>query len=286
RGSRPRDQGARGPGEVRPARESHGALRGVSVYARYRSDLRARGALSGPDPGIPPLGRLRRTARVPAREPLHAVRAPRDVLRDPAPAPVRRRPGGHPADPRLGTDGASRRLGPRGREGRKAMVPIDLTGRQAVVMGVANHRSLAWGIAEALAWAGARLCLTHAGERLTAGVRALAASLPPPALVLECDVTQEPQLAALAERLGREFGSVEALVHGIAFARREDLSGRFVDTPLEGFRTVVEVSAASLVRITHHLLPLLEKNGAGVVTLSYLAAERAVPNYNVMGTAK
>ncbi len=166
------------------------------------------------------------------------------------------------------------------------MVPIDLSGRHALVMGVANHRSLSWGLAECLDRAGARLCLTYAGERLKAEVEELAGTLSRPALVLECDVTQEPHLSTLAHRLAGEFGAVEALVHGIAFARREDLQGRFVDTPIEGFRTALEVSAASLVRVVHHVLPLLEKNGASVVTLSYLAAERAVPSYNVMGTAK
>jgi enoyl-[acyl-carrier protein] reductase I len=166
------------------------------------------------------------------------------------------------------------------------MYPIDMSGRHALVMGVANHRSLAWAIAQCLDRAGARICLTYANDRLRGDVEELAKQLSTPALTLECDVTQDSQLAALASRLGQEFGSLEAFVHGIAFARREDLQGRFVDTPLEGFRTALEVSAISLVLSTRHLLPLLEKNGASIVTLTYLAAERAVPNYNVMGTAK
>jgi len=136
------------------------------------------------------------------------------------------------------------------------MYPIDLSGRHALVLGVANHRSLAWAIAQALHQAGASLCLTYAGERLQKGVEELAATLP------------------------------GTLVHGVAFANKEDLEGSFVATSREGFRTALEVSAYSLVNVTHRVLPLLEKNGGSIVSLTYLAAERAVPSYNVMGSAK
>ncbi len=165
------------------------------------------------------------------------------------------------------------------------MVTIDLSGRNALVMGVANHRSLAWAIARALHQAGARLCLTYAGERLKSSVEELAATLPG-TLVLECDVARDETIDAVARRLGEAWGSIEALVHGIAFARKEDLEGRFVDTPREGFFTALDVSAYSLLNVTRRVLPLLEKRGASILTLSYLAAERAVPSYNVMGSAK
>jgi enoyl-[acyl-carrier protein] reductase I len=165
------------------------------------------------------------------------------------------------------------------------MLTIDLSGRHALVMGVANHRSLSWAIAQQLHRAGAALCLTHAGERLRADVEALAERLPG-TLTLDCDVTQDRTIAAVARRLHREWGSVECLVHGIAWARREDLEGKFVATSREGFQAALDVSAYSLLNVTNHLLPLLERRGASIVTLSYLAAERAVPNYNVMGSAK
>ena len=164
------------------------------------------------------------------------------------------------------------------------MVSIDLGGRHALVLGVANHRSLSWAIAQQLHAAGAALCLTYAGERLQKGVEELAATLPG-TLVLPCDVTDDAQIDAVARTLGERWGSLEMLVHGVAFARKEDLEGRFVDTPAEGFQLALEVSAYSLLRVTRHVLPLM-KQGGSIVTLSYLAAERAVPSYNVMGSAK
>ena len=165
------------------------------------------------------------------------------------------------------------------------MYGIDLSGRHALVMGVANHRSLSWAIADALHQAGASLCLTYASERFKGMVEEVAKDRPGITL-LECDVTKDEQIDAVAKRLESEWGSIEMLVHGIAFARKEDLEGRFVSTSREGFQAALEVSAYSLLNVTHRMLPLLEKNGASIVTLSYLAAERAVPNYNVMGSAK
>ena len=165
------------------------------------------------------------------------------------------------------------------------MVTVDLSGKHALVMGVANHRSLSWAIAQHLHRAGAALCLTYAGERLKSMVEELAATIPG-ALVLECDVTRDETIDAVAVRLASEWGSIEALVHGIAFARKEDLEGEFLATPREGFQVALDVSAYSLINVTNRMRALLEKNGASIVTLSYLAAERAVPSYNVMGSAK
>jgi len=165
------------------------------------------------------------------------------------------------------------------------MYAIDLKGKNALVMGVANHRSLSWAIAQSLSQAGARLCLTYAGERLKGMVEELANTVPG-TLLLECDVTRDESIDAVAKRLSEEWGAVDALVHGIAFARKEDLEGAFVSTSREGFQMALEVSAFSLLNVTNRLLPLLEKNGSAIVTLSYLAAERAVPSYNVMGSAK
>ena len=165
------------------------------------------------------------------------------------------------------------------------MYTIDLSGKHALVMGVANHRSLAWGIAQTLHQSGATLCLTYQGERLKAMVEELAKPLGE-LVVLECDVTRDDQIDAVAKTLGERWGSVEMLVHGVAFARKEDLENAFVATPREGFQLALEVSAYSLLNVTNRLLQLLEKRGASVLSLTYLAAERAVPSYNVMGSAK
>jgi len=165
------------------------------------------------------------------------------------------------------------------------MYTIDMRGRHALVMGVANHRSLSWAIAQDLAKAGASLCLTYAGERLKKEVEELAATLPD-AFTIECDVTKDHEIDEVSKQLATRWGSLEMLVHGIAFARKEDLEGSFVKTPREGFQLALDVSAYSYINVVNRVLPLLEKNGASVITLSYLAAVRAIPNYNVMGSAK
>jgi enoyl-[acyl-carrier protein] reductase I len=165
------------------------------------------------------------------------------------------------------------------------MYKIDLNGRHALVMGVANHRSLSWGIAEALSRSGARVCLTYASERLKPAVEELAATLPH-AFTTECDVTKDYEIDEVRKKIEGRWGALECLVHGIAFARKEDLEGSFVATPREGFQLALDVSAYSFLNVTNRMLPLLEKKGGSVLTLSYLAAQRAVPNYNVRGSAK
>jgi enoyl-[acyl-carrier protein] reductase I len=165
------------------------------------------------------------------------------------------------------------------------MYAIDLSGKRALVMGVANHRSLSWAIAQILHQAGATLCLTYQGERLKSTIEELAKPLGEVERI-ECDATQDAQIDAVARRLGEHWGAIDMLVHGMAFALKEDLEGAFVATSREGFQLAMEVSAYSLLNVTNRVLPLLEKNGASIVTLSYLAAERAVPSYNVMGSAK
>ena len=165
------------------------------------------------------------------------------------------------------------------------MYTLDLAGKHALVLGVANHRSLAWAIAQQLHVAGASLCLTYAGERQKSGVEELAATIPG-AMVLPCDVTDDAQIDAVARELKARWGTIEMLVHGVAFANREDLEGSFLATSRDGFRLALEVSAFSLINVTNRVLPLLENKGASIISLSYLAAERAVPAYNVMGSAK
>jgi enoyl-[acyl-carrier protein] reductase I len=165
------------------------------------------------------------------------------------------------------------------------MYTIDLSNQHALIMGVANHRSLSWSIAQCLHQAGAKLAFTYQGDRLKSMVEDLVKPLGGVELI-ECDVTRDEQIDAVAKQLGEKWGSVEMLLHGIAFARKEDLEGRFAATPREGFQLALEISAYSLLNVTNRLLPLLEKNGASIATLSYLASERAVPSYNVMGSAK
>jgi enoyl-[acyl-carrier protein] reductase I len=164
------------------------------------------------------------------------------------------------------------------------MIHIDLKGKHALVMGVANHRSLSWAIAQCLHQAGARVCVTYASERLKPTVEELAASIG--ATTLECDVTKDYTIDEVAKRLESRWGSIELLVHGIAYARKEDLEGEFVATPREGFQLALDVSAYSFLNVIHRMLPLLTKNGASALTLTYFASLRAVPNYNVMGSAK
>lgn len=152
-------------------------------------------------------------------------------------------------------------------------------------MGVANKRSIAWGIASALNQAGARLVLTYQSERLGENVRDLAPSLNNPLLV-QCDVSSDEQIAAMAERVTAEVGHIDFLVHALAFAPREALSAPYVETRREDFKTALDVSAYSLVTVSNALKPLMKGRQSSILTLSYLGSERVVAGYNVMGVAK
>jgi enoyl-[acyl-carrier protein] reductase I len=161
-----------------------------------------------------------------------------------------------------------------------------LSGKHGLIVGVANRRSIAWGIAQAAAAQGARLALTYPSQRLEENVRELAEKLEQP-LVLPCDVTSDEQITALAESIDREFGGLDFLVHGVAFAQAAELSNPFVETSREGFRIALDVSAYSLIGLTRALAPLMERRGGGsVLTLTFLGSDRVFPNYNVMGVAK
>ena len=161
-----------------------------------------------------------------------------------------------------------------------------LDGKKGIVLGVANKRSIAWGIAQATAREGARLALTYQGERLEENVRELAATLKDP-VVLPCDVTRDEDLDTVFETVGKEFGGLDILIHAVAFAAREDLEGRFTDTKRANFAMALDISAYSLTAMVQRAEPLMEKQGGGsVVTMTYLGGERAVQNYNVMGVAK
>lgn len=161
-----------------------------------------------------------------------------------------------------------------------------LAGMHGLVIGVANKRSIAWAIAQKASEAGARLALTFQGERLEENVRELSAGLDRP-LVLPCDVTSDAQIDEVFATIDREFGSLDFVVHGAAFAPREELVAPFVETSRDGFRLALDVSAYSLVAVSKRAVPLMERKGGGsILTLSYLGAERVFPNYNVMGVAK
>jgi enoyl-[acyl-carrier protein] reductase I len=162
----------------------------------------------------------------------------------------------------------------------------DLTGKHGLIVGVANKRSIAWAIAEASGRAGARLAVTYQGERLEENVRELSAALDGP-LVLPCDVTDDAQIANVFSRIGEEFGGLDFVVHGAAFAPREELAAPFVQTSRAGFALSLDVSAYSLIALARGAMPLMESRGGGsILTLTYLGSERVFQNYNVMGVAK
>jgi enoyl-[acyl-carrier protein] reductase I len=162
----------------------------------------------------------------------------------------------------------------------------DLTGKTGLIVGVANKRSIAWAIADAASKAGARLAVTYQGERLEENVRELAAGLIDP-LIMPCDVGDDDQIAAVFGAIDREFGGLDFVVHGAAFAPREELSAPFVQTSRAGFRTSLDISAYSLIALSRAAVPLMERRGGGsILTLTYLGSERVFQNYNVMGVAK
>jgi enoyl-[acyl-carrier protein] reductase I len=160
-------------------------------------------------------------------------------------------------------------------------------GKQGLVVGVANRRSIAWAIARRLAEEGAELAFTYQGERIEKGVRELAGSVDSP-LVTECDVRSDAHVERVVAEVGEAFaGGLDLLVHSVAFAAAEDLEGRFTDTPRDRFWMALDVSTYSLVALARAVEPLMEARGGGsVLTLTYLGGERAVPHYNVMGVAK
>jgi len=159
-----------------------------------------------------------------------------------------------------------------------------LDGKRGLILGIANKRSIAWGIAQAVSREGARLAVTYQGERLKENVDELAGGLKAP-VILPCDVAKDEDLDALAASVKTSLGGLDFLVHAVAFALREELDGEFVNTSREGYRIAQDISSYSLTALAQRLAPLME-NGGSIVTLSYLGGERVVPHYNVMGVAK
>lgn len=158
-------------------------------------------------------------------------------------------------------------------------------GKKILVLGVANDRSIAWGIAEALHREGATLAFNYLNEALERRVRPLADGIGCKA-VYPCDVQSDEQIDSLFATLKEEWGTIDGVVHSLAFADKEDLSNRFVNTTRAGFQLALDVSAYSLIAVAKRALPLMSEKGGSIITLTYLGAERVVPNYNVMGVAK
>jgi enoyl-[acyl-carrier protein] reductase I len=160
----------------------------------------------------------------------------------------------------------------------------DLKGRNAVVFGVANKRSIAWSIAQGLHAAGMKLAITYQNERLEQEAKDLILSLPG-AEAFMCDVSKDSELDQLFATLKERFGKLHVVVHSVAYALAEDVKGDFVNTSREGFRIAHDVSAYSLIAVSRGAAPLME-DGGSVITMTYYGAEKVVPHYNVMGVAK
>jgi enoyl-[acyl-carrier protein] reductase I len=159
-----------------------------------------------------------------------------------------------------------------------------LAGKKGIIFGVANDHSLAWYCAKALHGAGAELAFTYQGETLERRVRPLAESVKSN-FVEQCDLTNPEQLESVFAKLKERWDSLDFVVHAVAFANREDLAGRFVDTSRGGFQLALDVSAYTLIAVTKAAMPMMTKGGA-VTTLTYYGSEKVVKNYNVMGVAK
>lgn len=160
-----------------------------------------------------------------------------------------------------------------------------LQNKTGIIFGVANKRSIAWATAVALHEAGARLAFTYQGDRLKENVESLTSETMKCALILPCDVTRQDEVDETFRKIGQEFGKLDFLIHSIAFAPREALSGSYLDTSREAFLTALEISAYSLPQLARAAAPLM-KDGGSIVSMSYYGAEKVVAGYNVMGVAK
>jgi enoyl-[acyl-carrier protein] reductase I len=159
-----------------------------------------------------------------------------------------------------------------------------MQGKNAVIFGVANKRSIAWGIAQSLSQAGAKLAVTYQNERLKAEAHELISALPG-AEPYQCDLSNDAEIDQLFSQLKERYGRLDALAHCVAHAPAEDLKGDFLNTSREGFRIAHDISVYTLIAVTRAAAPLMTEGGS-VVTLTYFGAEKVVPGYNVMGVAK
>ncbi|MQY42262.1 SDR family oxidoreductase [Epibacterium sp. SM1969] len=160
-----------------------------------------------------------------------------------------------------------------------------LQGKRGLIMGVANDRSIAWGIAKAMHAAGAELAFTYQGEAFGSRLKPLAESVGSDFMV-DVDVTDDASLDKAFAELGERWPSIDFVVHAIAYSDKSELTGRFLDTSRANFKNSMDISAYSLIEVARRAYPLMKDNGGTLLTLTYLGSNRVVPNYNVMGVAK
>lgn len=160
-----------------------------------------------------------------------------------------------------------------------------LSGKRGLIMGVANERSIAWGIAKAMSEAGAELAFTYQGEGFGRRVRPLVQSLGADVMV-DVDVTDDASLDAAFEQLSAKWPTLDFIVHAIAFSDRDELTGRFLDTSRDNFKTSLDISCYSLIDVARRAHPMMQENGGTILTLTYQGSNRVTPFYNVMGVAK
>jgi len=160
-----------------------------------------------------------------------------------------------------------------------------LKGKKGAIFGVANDKSIAWGIAQMLHEAGADLAFTYAGEILEKRVRPLAEKIGSK-IILPCDVTKDEEIKKVFQNIRQEWGGLDFLVHAIAYANKEDLTNPYIETSREGFHLALDISSYSLVALSRHAAALMEGRQGAILTMTYMGSEKVIPNYNVMGVAK
>ena len=160
-----------------------------------------------------------------------------------------------------------------------------MEGKRGLILGVANERSIAWGIAKALADQGAELAFTFQGEAFEKRVRPLAESVGS-TIITPCDVEDQGSLDALFSKIDQDWGSLDFVVHSLAYSDKDELTGKFVETSAENFTRTMNISCFSFTNIAKMAYPLMKENGGSLITLTYYGSERVMPNYNVMGVAK
>ena len=163
--------------------------------------------------------------------------------------------------------------------------PSLMTGKKGLIMGLANDKSIAWGIAQALNAYGAQIAISYQGEALEKRVRPLAEQLAFPPMLIKCDVTDSASVEACFKEIGKKWGKIDFLVHAIAFSDKNELKGRTIDTTLPNFLNTMHISCYSFIEACRCAAPIMNEGGS-IVTLTYLGGERTLPNYNIMGVAK
>ena len=154
------------------------------------------------------------------------------------------------------------------------MYQLDLAGKNILILGIANHRSIAWAIAEALDNAGARLVITYQNERMGEAVQKLAENLQTPPLLYQCDVSSDSEIEETFNQIEKDAGTLWATVHSIAYANRDELGGDYQNTTREGFSLALDISAYSLIPISRHSARLMQNSGGSIITLSFQASQR------------